>query len=332
MPDFVLTYAGKAGSRVIVNQVEQALPTKIHSIRVASGVTMSIDYKPATQTPNITCPAAGTCTGPQGKTLDTTHGIANPTPRYLVTRVTTTSDRDLDGDGVPDTFAQAYEYYNGRVSTGYVHERANLGFEKIKTTDVNSGNYLITTYRQDKPFHGQAVVSRSYLANDELISEEISATPQQWLCDELGCVHDQTNNPNPTQPRQLRFSGPAETLTYENGILIGRKTEQVINYDNYGNPVATKSGVEANGSQHNVYKFTTYLNETSATRAIGLPVSEILCYSSSECIVGDNNFISAGRAYYDNGGLGTVGVRHLATRKEKYVIADAGAGAWVAEE
>lgn len=27
LPDFVLTYAGKAGTRVIVNQVEQALPS-----------------------------------------------------------------------------------------------------------------------------------------------------------------------------------------------------------------------------------------------------------------------------------------------------------------
>lgn len=300
----------------------------ITTIIQPSGVTTNIEYKPSYQVAGAIRSDLTSCGGGSGSICGRSYAGA----RFLVTKLSTLSDMDLDADGAADKFEIAYEYYNGRISTGYIHERQSLGFEKIVTRDVNSGNYKIDTYRQDKPFHGQASVTRSYLANNELISEEISATPQQWLCNESGCVHDQTNNPNPTQPRQLRFSGPAETLTYENGVLIGRKTEQVINYDNYGNPIATKSGVEANGSQHNVYKFTTYLNETNSTRAIGLPVSEILCYSPSECLIGDSNFISAGRVYYDNGGLGTVGARHLATKKEKYVIADAGAGAWVPEE
>ncbi|AFM13435.1 peptidoglycan DD-metalloendopeptidase family protein [Turneriella parva] len=225
-----------------------------------------------------------------------------------------------------------YEYYNGRVATGTVAERASLGFEKIKTTDVNSGNYSITTYRQDKPFQGMVTANRSYLANNTLLSEQIAATPQLWLCDETGCTHDVTNNPNPIQPKQIRQSGETGSLSYESGILTGGKFEQIFSQDAYGNPLKTKSRISANGAERSVYRFITYLNETSTTRAIGIPVSEKTCYTETECATGDNDFVSENKVYYDGGALGTIGDHHLVTKKEFFLPIALGTGVWGAEE
>jgi hypothetical protein len=72
----------------------------------------------------------------------------------LATKISTLSDRDLDGDGQIDKFEIAYSFYNGRMTTGTIAEQANLGFEKIVTTDMSSGNYKIDTFRQTKPFQG----------------------------------------------------------------------------------------------------------------------------------------------------------------------------------
>jgi len=322
-----LCYRDSGGINCIPTQGQPA--SLVTEISGPASPTVGIAYTPAPQLPKTICPTP--CTGPQGETLSTAHGIANSAPRYLVTQVTTTSDRDLDGNGTVDSFVTRYEYYNGRVSTGTITERASLGFEKIKTTDVNSGNHSITTYRQDKPFQGNPAVSRSYLANHTLVSESISAGLQQYLCDETGCTIDVTNNPNPTQPKQIRQSGETASLSYEGGILIGGKFEQILSQDTYGNPLKTKSRISANGAERIVYRFITYLNETSATRAIGLPISEKTCYTESECATGDNDFISESRIYYDDGIFGTVGSRHLATRKESFMPTASGTGVWVNE-
>ena len=304
-------------------------PTRLLKITNGLGTTTEIKHQTSTEMPKAVCKTA--CTGPQGEALGTSAGIPNSSPRYLVTEVTTTSDRDLTGDGVADSFTTRYEYYNGRVATGTVAERASLGFEKIKTTDVNSGNYSITTYRQDKPFQGSPAVIRSYLANGTLLSESISAGLQQYLCDESGCTIDAANSTTPSLPKQIRQSGESILRNYENGSLLSVKYEEVLSQDVYGNMLRGKNRVVANGAERVVYKFVVYLNETLNNRVIGLPVSEKLCYTQSECVTGDNDFFSESRIYYDDGAFGTVGARHLATRKESFMPTNAGTGVWVNE-
>lgn len=291
--------------------------------------SMSIDYKPA---PQLTTPICnGTCPAPDGGNLSVINGTASSAPRYLVTSVKTTSDQNLDNVAGNDTFETRYEYYNGRVATGTVAERASLGFEKIKTTDVNSGNYSITTYRQDKPFQGMPSVSRSYLANGTLISEQIAATPQQYTCDETGCLIDATNNPNPILPKQVRQTAPRITNQYCDGVIVLKREEEALQYDLFGNVLQIRQTLGANSYSKSTYKFLSYTNEVNSTRAVGLPISEKTCLSSFECTAGDTNFISEHRIYYDNGILGTVGSRHLATKKESYITIGINGGVWSAE-
>ncbi len=229
-----------------------------------------------------------------------------------------------------DTFETRYEYYNGRVSTGYLHERANLGFEKIKRTDVNSGNYTITTYRQDKPFHGTPLVTRSYLANGTLVSEQFAPSLAQYLCTDAGCSPDPANTPHPALPRQFRQTGPTVTKTYENALLRQTRTEQVLRYDSYGNPELSLLRV-ASGSQMRVsYTFRRHINLTDSNRVIGLVYSEKTCLTESECSEGDAAFVAASRYYYDNYPFGQAGARHLMTRKETYGPMGDSHG-WIAE-
>lgn len=294
----------------------------ISRIESSNGAIQDIEYTPARQAGNAIC---ASCSGP---------GVANNAARYLVSHVTSTGDRDLDGNGLNDSFSTSYEYENGRVSTGTITERVSLGFEKIKTIDDNSQNYSITTYRQDKPFHGMVTVYRGYLANGTLVSEQYSSPSlQQYYCSEVGCSNNLSNDPTPTAPKQLRTTGESETRSYENGILIGRKFTEVLSQDIYGNPLVTKAGVTANGVTQTVYKFLQYINENTATnRALGIAYSEKVCLTASECSTGDVNFLSESRIYYDSGALATIGTRRLPTRKENYVITSDTTGAWVSNE
>ncbi len=201
----------------------------------------------------------------------------------------------------------------------------------MKTTDVNSGNYSITTYRQDKPFQTQASVTRSYLSDGTLLSEQIGGQPQLWLCDTNGCTHDPSNNPNPALPKQFRTVGETQEKAYENGILISRKYNGVLSQDAYGNPLATKSGLEANGNFKTAYKYTQFFNDTATTYVIGLPYAEKNCLSATECTEGDVNFLASAKSYFDQQGFGLVGAKHQVTRKETYASTGDGTGLWVPE-
>jgi RHS repeat-associated protein len=297
-------------------------------VRRLSGVRIAVTYGASPSVPNTICSTA--CTGPQGEALGSSAGIPNSSPRYLVTSVTTTSDRDLTGDGIIDSFTTTYQYYNGRIATGTITERASLGFEKIKTTDVNSGNYSITTYRQDKPFHGTPLSTRRYLANGTLVAEETAPPLAQYLCTEAGCSLDAANTAHPTLPRQFRQVGPRISKNFEDGVLKLQKTEQVLAYDDYGNAQWIKVTEESRGYQRITYTFRKYINNVGSTRAIGLPYYEKTCLSETECTEGDANFVSAARFYYDNQPLGLNGQRNLLTRKEVYGPVENGFG-WVAE-
>jgi RHS repeat-associated protein len=306
-------------------------PNLLVSIQRNSGAQIAINYESAVKLSGPVCPTP--CTGPSPEpSLSGSAGLPNSSPTYLVTQVTTTSDRDLDTVTGNDSFTSQYQYFNARVSTGYVHERGSLGFEKIKTTDMNSGNYKIDTYRQDKPFHGQAVVSRSYLSDNTLISEEIfPPTNQLWLCDANGCAHDPSNNPNPGLPKQFRAVGESQHKTYENGILISRKFSETQSYDVYGNMLVSRNGIEANTQTKTQYKFSQFINKTTTAYVIGLPYFEKNCLSAIECLEGDSNFISATKSYFDGQALGLAGDKHLVTRKETYVSTGTATGIWLPE-
>jgi RHS repeat-associated protein len=250
---------------------------------------------------------------------------------FVVSQIIQLSNLDLDDDGLPDKKGQTFTYSGAKTKvTGDFNLRGSLGFEKIKTTDVNSGNYSITTYRQDKPFHGTPLSTRRYHANGTLIAEETAPPLAQYLCTEAGCSLDAANIAHPTLPRQFRQVGPRISKNFEDGALKLQKTEQVLAYDDYGNAQWIKVTEESRGYQRITYTFRKYINNVGSTRAIGLPYYEKTCLSETECTEGDANFVSAARFYYDNQPLGLNGQRNLLTRKEVYGPVENGFG-WVAE-
>lgn len=261
-------------------------------------------------------------------------GMLQPdhTNRNLVLSVRTTNNMNLAGanSASPETLELSYEYFNARFQNGSVTDRTFLGFERIIVKNHSNGHSTSTTYRQDKPFHGTPVLTRSYLANGTLVSEQQSAPLAQYLCTGAVCAHDSANTPHPTQPRQIRQAGPSVSRAYEAGILKLTKTEEVLAYDNYGNALRTRTRQESGGNLTEVYIFRQYINNFTTTRAIGLSFYEKSCLSEVECTEGDGSFVAATRFYYDNQPLGQVGTRHLVTRKEVYGPTDSGGG-WVAE-
>ncbi|MBL8034579.1 MAG: hypothetical protein JNJ69_12820, partial [Leptospiraceae bacterium] len=324
-PDRVFHYnyaTNTPGLWVAINKTAGRKLTKITDLNLA---VRNITYTNFLQPTGTICTTP--CTSPDSSSLTYTNGIPNASPRYVVTQVTTTSNMDLDGAAGNDTQVTKYEYFNGRVTNGFVHERTNLGFEKIKTIDQNSGKYTITTYRQDKPFHGLASVTRNYLGSGELITEHLNAMPVQYLCDETGCVYDAAKQAHPAKPRQLRYMGETETRTFENGTLVARKQDEVMQYDAYGNALAIRTWVSSNWNHRAIFKFYNYINHiTSTERAIGLAYSETTCLTASPCVENSANFTSGSLSYFDNLPLGQVGANHLLTKKETFVSTGITAG------
>lgn len=241
--------------------------------------------------------------------------IANKGNRQVVTQITTMSDRDLDNDSqhLLDSFVTRYEYENGRVSTGTTSERASLGFEKVKTIDVNSGDYKIDTYHQTKPFHTMLKETRNYLADGTPLSAQISATPELWLCDESGCTVDPTNNPNPTQPKQLRQSGEIIAKQYIKGIEALVERQSIVSVDAYGNPLESKKVKQLGSEVYTEHVYATYINAlgnvANTVRAIGLPVMTKKCVEDCSLF----NTTEEKENLYDNLPSGEAGLQHLIT-------------------
>ncbi|MBX3722405.1 MAG: VCBS repeat-containing protein [Turneriella sp.] len=315
-----------AGGSVWLNYLPQ--PNLLTVITSSTGANTLITYAPAIGLNQTVCPAF--CASPDGEIL-TSNGKPNVIPRYLVSSIAIRSDMDLDHDpqGQTDAFITTYQYYNGRVSTGTVAERASLGFEKVKVTDVKSGNYEITTYRQDKPFHTTMKAIASYIANGTLISEQFApATLQQYYCAETGCVQNTANDPTPTQPKQIRQVGPKETRQYINGVLAMITQQEIISYDAYGNQLVTNATKRLGTSMVTTQTNASYINNpgdrTPTTppthaRAIGLPATTKQCIltGSGACTLFNT---SDDRAFfYDDQTAGQIGSRHLLTNVKNYV-------------
>ncbi len=328
-----------------------ATPNLISRITHPGGSFQDIAYSSAVQLTNAICPVPASCNQPDGALVGAS-AQPNPSLRYLVTQVTTTSNMDLDGNGQPDSFTTEYSYYNGRMTNGTVAERASLGFEKIKTRDANTGSYTIDTYRQDKPFHGRLAKSASYLADGSKVSETTHAALAQYYCDETGCNTYKGSwvdgNPDavPQQPQQLRAklaeqvgaNEPSLTteLAFENGIAIFGKSEGAIAYDSYGNATNVISSGGGNGIGKSSYRHLQYINEPASgpgqARTIGLVYNEKTCLTSAACSANDANFVAESNVYFDGQATtGVIGSRKLLTKKESYLSTGAATGVWVPE-
>lgn len=340
-PDRVFHYNYMTNAPGLWVALNKTMTSSLSSIVSPSGLGISVVYDLSQGAGAAIC--IGTCAAPEGGTLNGIIGNNNSSPRHLVTSVTTTGNMDLDGTGGNDTFTTNYAYFNGRMTTGTIPERASLGFEKIKTTDANTGSYKIDTYRQDKPFHGRPLRTASYLANGTKVSETTFPALAQYYCDESGCnTYNALPASTPTQPQQIRPKLAAQLIggessatistSFENGIAYAAKTEEVLSYDVYGNALSARQTIDGNGANRSTYKFAQYINDTATGRIIGLPFNEKVCLSAAACAANDGNFVSESNTYFDgNATTGVVGARKLVTKKESFLSTAAGSGVWVPE-
>jgi RHS repeat-associated protein len=279
----------------------------ISGIIQPTGVVTNIEMKPAYQVSNAirsnlnSCPTAGNQCG---------RGYS--APRFLVTKLSTLSDRDLDENGSPDKFEISYEYYNGRYSTGYWFQRAFLGFESIKATEVQSGNYKITKYFQSKTSAGSPYDISSYLSNGMKAEQVTNEMPVAYSCNEIGCWLN-LDYLNYQASRKLQPGASIKTQ-YFNGISGLQIRTENLAYDNFGSVTHSKETKTLGSEIQTVHTYIDYINILSgANRFIGLPYHQKTCLN--DCSNGDT-VLEEKFLYYDQMPLNTVGNTGLLTATE----------------
>lgn len=134
-----------------------ALPDRLSTITNNFGSTVSVTYQNTTSIPGAIVRANQTCTlgdpsAPlEDGVLHRTHelcGASDSHPREVVTEIRRDESRG-------PTTTTRYSYQNGRTLLAPIDQRANLGFESIVTTYVETGVAEEAAYRQDQPYEGR---------------------------------------------------------------------------------------------------------------------------------------------------------------------------------
>lgn len=175
-------------------------------------------------------------------------------PIYVVTRVDGTAPAAgaLPG-AVSQTAKSAIEYFYAEAKM-QASGRGFLGFEKLKTVDMQTGVETITSYRQDWPFIGYPLRTEVYSANGTMLS----TAENTWKLKDWASTWPTTATSSgskalgPIKP----FIDKAVEKTYDlgNGALLQTITTDSV-YDTYGNP--TKITVTTVGGGDTFKKVTT---------------------------------------------------------------------------
>lgn len=181
-----------------------------------SGVT-TITYKPAPQVPGAVDPSQSAYPI-----------IANSSPRNLVTQVTTS-----DGRGA--SYATQYQYHNGKVRTGTLDQRKDLGFEWIREINAQTGAYTQTWYNQVDPNLAFAVMKTESFAAGGIPGPNAAADYSRLMSrisqsyEVMLTVFNESHVIRPTSKI---------SQTYEYGNLIHTSTQTMI-YDDFADMMRT---------------------------------------------------------------------------------------------
>ncbi len=186
-------------------------------------------------------------------------------PIYVVTRVDGTAPAAGASPGaVSQTAKSAIEYFYAEAKI-QASGRGFLGFEKLKTVDLQTGVETITTYRQDWPFIGYPQRTEVYSASGAMLSmAENTWKLKGWLSTwPTTATNSGSKALGPIKP----YIDKAVEKTYDlgNGALLQTITTDSL-YDNYGNPtkitVTTVGGGETfKKVSTNTYGATTWEQE-----------------------------------------------------------------------
>ncbi|WP_445357512.1 FG-GAP-like repeat-containing protein [Microbulbifer sp. ANSA002] len=184
-------------------------------------------------------------------------------PLYLVTKVESSAPAAGINPGSVNQLARSsitYRYHQMKLQAA---GRGMLGFQKLSTTDNQTGVVTETTYRQDFPFTGMPLKTETRTASGRLLSRATN----NWRLQGWG------GSGTPSRPyKPYIYNAVEETYDLkDNGNSAGELLQTVSttnSYDGYGNAltinVVTKDG--ASGQQfvkktENVYGSTTWEKE-----------------------------------------------------------------------
>ncbi len=183
-------------------------------------------------------PDLSTCGGGTEAGYGKPCGLANPSPRALVTRLTVQDGRGTDR-------VTRYEYGNGRIAPGGAAEQADLGFEWRKETDLQSGLAEAETYRQDRPFAGRLAKEERFAGNGALMRRR----EQSW----------EAVNPRPGVT-EVRRSREVEAA-FEMGAPVSTLT-RTTTWDAFGFPVRSTECADTDCTATEI----TYTHDPAAWR------------------------------------------------------------------
>ena len=306
--DFLITANKKQGIDWIGHKVFLSKSNLPRAVLPTHNTPLSQIPKPISINPGST-----RCTGARGRDC----GIANPSPRYLVTSV------QLKAEG--KTYTTQYEYKNARVYPGKIEERANLGFAEIaKTKKDEKGkalSYSIERYYQKRGIQGSPKERKTYTKKrrGKLLSHTTYAEPKTYNCNLQGCTLGEDNN----KSKQVR-SGNAVTKQYtlKGKLSLTKKEER--EYDKYGNPIKATQTLTGKTVTKTITKTVEYINQISPRVVLGIPYIKRTCVNDTSCTRNSNpdKILSQSKTYYDQRALGQLGDKLQVTKTRSWVGGD----------
>ena len=264
------------------------LPDKIIQVKNGRGGLATIEYKPASQTPNAIIGAnVVNYTYPQ---------VANTTPRELVSKITSNSGLN--------TKSFTYTYYKGMTHAGPMPDRVDLGFNYINKRDDETLKTQRIVYYQSFPLQGQVYDNISYDAAWRW--EGYRAYRRAWRQDSGSPAGVRfvylANQYNLVRKTNNDYDRSRKSFTYD---LYGN----ISNLTHFGQDIPALTGDESNLVTEYIYNTSSWiLNKPKRVLTYGLDVNLV------------NGLQRETKYYYDSLAYGSVGKGSLT--KEELVDVD----------
>jgi len=134
-------------------KVPDKMPDLLTSVTSVSGGVTNIYYKTAAQ-----------IAGAISSSNSAYPNLSNASPRQLVSQVT-----QADGRGA--SYTTAYQYHNGRIQTGTIDQRKDLGFEWVQITKPGGQYTKVFYYQTDTDLAGKPSLVQEFENTGALASE-----------------------------------------------------------------------------------------------------------------------------------------------------------------
>ncbi len=274
------------------------------TITLPTGGTVNVTYEPAPQVTGAVVP----------NTSNTI--VADSSPRNLVTKI---EIDDRISHGSANTIVTEYEYYNHLKTTGFSHERTDLGFEWIKKIDKSGDSsnstydaYMKTYYSQEQPYEGLVEKVETYGGDGDMYSQTVYTygTRQVQADPEIDFIYKATEDTYSHNGEDGPDGTGGTPVHYRVKYCPDPENPTDAYYDEKGNLKQVDNLGDINTTIDDASVYTVWISNTAGT--VWVPKSiEKKAYKLDGV-----TFASAAyqELYYDEQLLGTV-VKGLLTKK-----------------